>query len=98
MPFARPSSPFLGRNTDAQEHSSYHFSEELRHPFLFRTDTAPQKKRITMPMRLVEKTAISLESTHVNGRMPPSIHIRAEVCRTRQRSPCLAGLTGAAVL
>jgi hypothetical protein len=40
-------------------------------------------------MRLIEKTASTLENTHMNTRMPPSLHISAEVRRKKQRSPTL---------
>ena len=50
---------------------------------------APVKKRPTTSMKLVKKAAASLENTHMNSRMPPSMHFPAEQRKEKIRLPSL---------
>jgi hypothetical protein len=89
LPSSRAVAPLLGRKTDAREHSSLRFSQELRDPLIFRRQMAPQKHARTAPIRLIQETARGLENAHLDTRMPPSVHVAPEFRRRRQRFPAL---------
>lgn len=79
----------LGKKTNPKEISDARFSQELPKKLIWRMQMAPVKKRPTSSMRLVNKAAASLENTHMNTRMPPSMHFPAEQRKQKIRLPSL---------
>lgn len=79
----------LGKKTNPKEISEARFSQELPKKLIWRMQMAPVKKRPTTSMRLVNKAAANLENTHMNSRMPPSMHFPAEQRKQRIRLPLL---------
>jgi hypothetical protein len=81
-------SPF-GRKTDAREHSSLRFSQELPAKWLFRSQMAPMRLPSSSTVHVVRRNCAILENTHMDTQMPPAVAVYAEIRNRKQRSPNL---------
>lgn len=81
---------FLGTKTNAKDHYQFRFSQDLPPKSLFRTSLIPNKRRITIPQKVIQKNAKELENSHMNTSLLPNTSTKTNNPKIKLRSPYMS--------